>query len=346
MPNVASVISKSDKSDVEMLNASLSHRTISIVPAALRRLLHLCCLPFRPMHTEIFFIIAFFPLSPFVAELFFKNFGRRFDVAWFVFFISAAVFVFVLDLIVEVRCPRRFIKIYAWSQSLVSNSETKICKKSHLRLLFGCSMMMWFFHSLFPIFLYSDTDVWSLYLSKHKFVGTNAYFQLCLSSTRFSLPFCNFCFVLFPIRIRIDPSICFLVAIIAATATAVAAVAVAAVAQQQCTYTNTNYTNWIKPTLVQIINNFFPSLARFFFIKIPLSIVCQKFKMLFALVSLCCRKCENVFGVQSNWCCGIRICASLLALISLTFFFYSSRFVFRLPFRVYLQEHAQQKSSV
>lgn len=49
VPNVISVISKHDKSDDETMNAPyLSHWTISIVTTALRRLLHLYCLPFRP----------------------------------------------------------------------------------------------------------------------------------------------------------------------------------------------------------------------------------------------------------------------------------------------------------
>lgn len=78
VPNVTSMnsklISKSDKIDVEMLSASLSHRTLSIVPIALRRLLHLYCLPFRPCTTEN--ILYFFE------DFFFFSLPLRYSVDW------------------------------------------------------------------------------------------------------------------------------------------------------------------------------------------------------------------------------------------------------------------------
>lgn len=177
-----------------MLNASLSHRIISIVPAALRRLLHLCCLPFCPC-TKIFFIIAFFPLSFLVAELFSNNLDGGLTLVDLFFFI----FYFCLRARIRIRfgfdCESADVHVdlsrfthevsHWWVIAKQKSAKKAIC-------YYYSDVQWWcdFFVSYF--FLYSDTDVWSLYLSKHKFVGTNAYFQLCLSSTRFSLPFCNF----------------------------------------------------------------------------------------------------------------------------------------------------------
>lgn len=75
VPSVASMISKSDKSDVEMLSASLSHRTISIVPIALRRHLHLYCLPFHPCTHNKNILYEFIPFGSARPMVLPKNFG-------------------------------------------------------------------------------------------------------------------------------------------------------------------------------------------------------------------------------------------------------------------------------
>lgn len=73
MPNVFLTISKCDKSDVETLNASLSHRTLSIVPIALRRLLHFYHLPFCPAHSKIIFTRSLFRQLQFCPFCFFQR---------------------------------------------------------------------------------------------------------------------------------------------------------------------------------------------------------------------------------------------------------------------------------
>lgn len=67
VPNVISTISTSCKNDAEMLNVSLSHRTLSIGPIAPRRPLHLYYVSFRPFKKDIIFFISLSTrLSPIV----------------------------------------------------------------------------------------------------------------------------------------------------------------------------------------------------------------------------------------------------------------------------------------
>lgn len=78
------------------------------------------------------------------------------------------------------------------SQSLEYNSETKVWKKAicdyYSDVQWWCDF---FFLSLPPIF-YSCTDVWTFYLSKHNFVGTNAYFPtFCAIFSLFSAFYCR-----------------------------------------------------------------------------------------------------------------------------------------------------------
>lgn len=92
-------------------------------------------------------------------------------------------------------CPRRFIKIYAWTQSLEYNSKTTVCREEKKAICDYYSDVQWwcvffyFLYFLLGLLFYSYTDVWSLYLSKHNFVGTNAYFSTYLYVPPFRCPF-------------------------------------------------------------------------------------------------------------------------------------------------------------